>query len=165
MISVVRRRQCSRSPRSRAACTASVGHTVTGSDGSAVTLRNARGIASRLPFQHRGGKLPARRTYLRPVFPPRFQVTVGSHLSGHGGVCRAWVGELASDRGGPPLAAAVLVCVVVVDAGENVGRLADAVVLGQRGNVKIVARLVAAHDEESLDPEGFLHGRNPQSPP
>jgi hypothetical protein len=42
--------------------------------------------------------------------------------------------------------------VVVVDPGKNVGGLADAVAISERGNVEIVPCLAAAHDQERLDP-------------
>src|SRR5665648_618819 len=81
-------------------------------------------------------------------------------------VCRRRRGELAHHLGGNPLAlAVVLVGVVVVDAGERGRGMVDAVPVGQRGDVEVVADLVALDDQERLDPQRLVRSRNPHLRP
>jgi hypothetical protein len=49
-----------------------------------------------------------------------------------------------------------LVRVVVIDSGKDSCRLMDAVTIGGRGDIQVVASLVAPHDQERLDPERLL---------
>ena len=52
----------------------------------------------------------------------------------------------------------MLIGVVGVDFRQNLGRSIYPEVLGQGGEVQIVAGLIAAHDEERLDAQSLLDG-------
>src|SRR2546421_11005716 len=103
------RRQWDSPPRSSAVRTASAGQVSTGSSGSAVTLRKARGTSG---LHHGCGDLTADAGHCRPVVPARVEVLVVVELAGHGHIGRAGLGQLAGDLGRDPVSVVVLVGVV-----------------------------------------------------
>ena len=95
-----------------------------------------------------------------PIAPAPAQAPVGRKLIDDLSVGGLRVGELPHQLGRDPIAFLVLIGVIGVDSRQDFGCSVFPEVLGERGEVQVVAGLIAPHDQERLDPQRLLDGRH-----